>query len=81
MGLETAKLILKEGGRVVLVGNRADKAEQARQALAAMGDVAVIAADLMSEAGMHRDGYGEYRTPRHQPAGQCGRGFLAETIY
>lgn len=44
MGLETAKLILKEGGRVVLVGNRADKAEQARQALAAMGDVAVIAA-------------------------------------
>lgn len=54
MGFETAKLILKEGGRVVLVGNRADKAEQARQALAAMGDVAVIIADLMSEAGMHQ---------------------------
>ncbi|GAL46059.1 MULTISPECIES: SDR family NAD(P)-dependent oxidoreductase [Citrobacter] len=51
MGFETAKLILQGGGSVVLVGNRADKAEQARQTLATMGDVAVIVADLMSEAG------------------------------
>ena len=52
MGFETAKLILRQGGRVVLVGNRADKAEQARQALAVMGDVSVIVADLMSDVGM-----------------------------
>ncbi|MGU0040123.1 SDR family NAD(P)-dependent oxidoreductase [Citrobacter freundii complex sp. 2025EL-00176] len=54
MGFETAKLILRGGGSVVLVGNRADKAEQARQTLATAGDVAVIVADLMSEAGMHQ---------------------------
>ena len=39
---------------MVLVGNRADKAEQARQTLATLGDVAVIVADLMSEAGMQQ---------------------------
>ncbi|EGT0664010.1 SDR family oxidoreductase [Citrobacter werkmanii] len=54
MGFETAKLILRGGGSVVLVGNRADKAEQARQTLATLGDVAVIVADLMSEAGMQQ---------------------------
>lgn len=54
MGFETAKLILQGGGSVVLVGNRADKAEQARQTLAMLGDVAVIVADLMSEAGMQQ---------------------------
>lgn len=54
MGFETAKLILQGGGSVVLVGNRADKAEQARQTLATLGDVAVIVADLMSEAGMQQ---------------------------
>lgn len=52
MGFETAKLILQGGGSVVLVGNRADKAEQARQALATLGDVTIVVADLMSEAGM-----------------------------
>ncbi|EPF2242857.1 SDR family NAD(P)-dependent oxidoreductase [Citrobacter werkmanii] len=54
MGFESAKLILQGGGSVVLVGNRADKAEQARQTLATLGDVAVIVADLMSEAGMQQ---------------------------
>ncbi|MDU1874755.1 SDR family oxidoreductase [Citrobacter sp.] len=54
MGFETAKLILQGGGSVVLVGNRADKAEQARQTLATLGDVAVIVAVLMSEAGMQQ---------------------------
>ena len=54
MGFETAKLILQGGGSVVLVGNRADKAEQVRQTLATLGDVAVIVADLMSEAGMQQ---------------------------
>lgn len=52
MGFETAKHILKNGGSVVLVGNRKDKAEQARLALATQGEVAIIVADLMSEEGM-----------------------------
>lgn len=52
MGFETAKLVLKNGGSVVLVGNRQDKAEQARQALAADGQVSIIVADLMKEEGM-----------------------------
>lgn len=54
MGFETARLVLQSGGSVVLVGNRADKAEQARQALAADGQVATIVADLMTEAGMQK---------------------------
>jgi len=41
MGLQTARLILAGGGRVVLVGHRADKAEEVRKDLAALGEVAV----------------------------------------
>lgn len=52
MGFETAKRVLQNGGSVVLVGNRQDKAEQARQALAADGQVSIIVADLMTEDGM-----------------------------
>ncbi|MGZ0803918.1 SDR family NAD(P)-dependent oxidoreductase [Kluyvera ascorbata] len=52
MGFETAKLVLKNGGSVVLVGNRQDKAEQARQALMADGQISIIIADLMKEEGM-----------------------------
>ncbi len=52
MGFETAKLVIKNGGSVVLVGNRQDKAEQARQALAAEGQVSVIVGDLMKEEGL-----------------------------
>jgi NAD(P)-dependent dehydrogenase (short-subunit alcohol dehydrogenase family) len=52
MGFETAKLVIKNGGSVVLVGHRQDKAEQARQALAADGQVSVIVANLMTEEGM-----------------------------
>ena len=52
MGFETAKRVLKSGGSVVLVGHRQDKAEQARQALAADGQVSVIVADLMKEEGL-----------------------------
>ena len=52
MGFETAKRVLKNGGSVVLVGNRKDKAEQARQALAVDGPVSIIVADLMKEEGM-----------------------------
>lgn len=52
MGLETARLVLKNGGQVVLVGNRVQKAEQARQALSAEGPVDIIIADLTREEGM-----------------------------
>ncbi|MGK3189196.1 SDR family NAD(P)-dependent oxidoreductase [Enterobacter soli] len=52
MGFETARQILINGGSVVLIGNREDKAEQAKQALAQFGPVAVIVADLMKENGM-----------------------------
>jgi len=52
MGFETAKRVLQNGGSVVLVGNRQDKAEKARQALEAIGEVSVIVADLMKDAGM-----------------------------
>lgn len=51
MGFETAKRVLQNGGSVVLVGNRQDKAEKARQALEAIGEVSVIVADLMKDAG------------------------------
>lgn len=54
MGLATAKRVIENGGSVVLVGNRQEKAEQARQALAAYGKVDIIVADLMSEAGMQQ---------------------------
>lgn len=52
MGFETATRILQQGGSVVLVGNRQDKAEQARQALSALGPVSVIVANLMTDVGM-----------------------------
>jgi NAD(P)-dependent dehydrogenase (short-subunit alcohol dehydrogenase family) len=52
MGLQTARLMLAGGGRVVLVGHRADKAEEARKDLAAMGEVSVITADLSTDEGV-----------------------------
>lgn len=52
MGLETARLVLEQGGRVVVVGHRADKSEEARQALASLGEVTALTADLTSEAGV-----------------------------
>jgi len=52
MGFETARQVLKNGGSVVLVGNRQDKAEQARSTLSADGQVSIIIADLMKEEGL-----------------------------
>lgn len=52
MGFETARQILINGGSVVLIGNKEDKAEQAKQALAQFGPVTVIVANLMKENGM-----------------------------
>jgi NAD(P)-dependent dehydrogenase (short-subunit alcohol dehydrogenase family) len=51
MGLETARLVLAGGGSAVIVGHRPDKTETARQALAALGPVAALTADLASDAG------------------------------
>ncbi|SMC20946.1 NAD(P)-dependent dehydrogenase, short-chain alcohol dehydrogenase family [Andreprevotia lacus DSM 23236] len=52
MGLETARMVLAQGGSVVIVGQRPGKAEAARQALAASGPVWALTADLASEAGL-----------------------------
>lgn len=52
MGLETARRVLLEGGSVVILGHRADKAEVARNALADLGPVEVLTADLSSDEGL-----------------------------
>lgn len=52
MGFETEKRILQQGISVVLVVNRQDKAEQARQALSALGPVSLNIANLMTDTGM-----------------------------
>lgn len=52
MGLQTAKMVLAEGGSVVIVGHRADKTEEARAELAALGQVTALTADLSSDAGV-----------------------------
>lgn len=49
IGLETARLILKEGGQVVIVGQRMEKAETARAELSALGRVDVLTVDITSE--------------------------------
>lgn len=54
MGLETARMVVAQGGSAVLVGHRADKAEEARQALAAIGSVTVLVADLSSQEGLQK---------------------------
>lgn len=46
VGLETARLVLKQGGSVVIVGSRAEKTEQACQELAAIGTVSSLTTNL-----------------------------------
>ncbi|PXX47545.1 SDR family NAD(P)-dependent oxidoreductase [Undibacterium pigrum] len=46
MGLETARIVLSQGGKVVIVGNRKDKAEAAQGQLSALGEVAAFTANL-----------------------------------
>ncbi|MDM7175202.1 SDR family oxidoreductase, partial [Klebsiella variicola] len=53
MGLETARMVLKAGGSVVLTGNKKDKAEAVQKELSPLGSVSVIAANLMTEEGMN----------------------------
>jgi len=52
MGFATARLFLEQGGKVVVVGHRADKTEAARKELAELGDVDTVTADLTTEAGV-----------------------------
>jgi NAD(P)-dependent dehydrogenase (short-subunit alcohol dehydrogenase family) len=52
MGLQTARMVLAEGGSVVIAGNRPEKAEEARKELAKLGEVAALTADLSSDAAL-----------------------------
>ncbi|HEY3537271.1 MAG TPA: SDR family oxidoreductase [Trinickia sp.] len=52
MGLQTAKMVLAEGGTAIIVGHRADKTEEAHAELAALGAVVALTADLSSDAGL-----------------------------
>src|ERR1700761_2583040 len=52
MGLETARMVLAQGGSAVIVGHRPDKTEAARQDLAALGKVSALTADLASDEGL-----------------------------
>jgi NAD(P)-dependent dehydrogenase (short-subunit alcohol dehydrogenase family) len=52
MGLETARMILAEGGSAVIVGNRAEKADAARKELETLGQVWALSANLSSESGL-----------------------------
>ena len=54
MGLETARMALEQGGSVVIVGYREDKAEAARTQLASLGKVAALTVDLGSADGLRQ---------------------------
>ncbi|MHA7002071.1 SDR family NAD(P)-dependent oxidoreductase [Aeromonas schubertii] len=53
MGMETARIVLAQGGSVVIVGHRPEKSEEARKTLATLGPVWALTADLTSEAGIN----------------------------
>lgn len=52
MGLETARLVLQQGGSVVIVGSRQEKTEEARTELSAIGQVTALTADLTTDSGL-----------------------------
>ncbi|NIC07289.1 SDR family NAD(P)-dependent oxidoreductase [Billgrantia bachuensis] len=52
MGLETARRVLAEGGSAVILGQRPDKAEAAREALSVLGHVEALTVDLASDEGL-----------------------------
>ncbi|UPG93858.1 SDR family NAD(P)-dependent oxidoreductase [Luteibacter aegosomatissinici] len=52
MGLATARMVASQGGSVVVLGQRANKAEEALRELTALGDASVLVADLASDAGL-----------------------------
>lgn len=49
IGLQAARLVLAEGGSAVIVGNRPEKAEEARKELSALGSATAATADLSSD--------------------------------
>jgi NAD(P)-dependent dehydrogenase (short-subunit alcohol dehydrogenase family) len=46
IGLQTARNVLAQGGSAVIIGNRPEKTEEARQELAALGPVTALAANI-----------------------------------
>ena len=52
MGLQTARVVLGEGGSAVIVGKSPEKTEEARKELAVLGQVVALTADLSSEEGL-----------------------------
>lgn len=54
MGMETARMVLQEGGSVVITGHQANKTEQARATLAQFGEVHAMTADITQQADLDR---------------------------
>jgi len=54
IGFHTARQVLAQGGSAVIVGQRVDKAEAARQALAPLGPVTALTADLASPSSLQQ---------------------------
>lgn len=52
MGLETARMVLQEGGSAVIVGQNPDKTAAALKDLAAVGPVTALVANLSSNEGL-----------------------------
>lgn len=52
MGMESARMVLSQGGSAVIVGNRPEKTEAARKELSTLGRVAALTVDLSSGAGL-----------------------------
>ena len=59
MGLQTARMVLEQGGSVVIVGHREDKAEEARKALSSEPDgAAAISRDVPVARASHSEAKG-----------------------
>ncbi|MFT3720434.1 SDR family NAD(P)-dependent oxidoreductase [Pseudorhodoferax sp.] len=52
IGLQTARMVLADGGSAVIVGSRPEKTEDAREELATQGQVWALTANLASEEGL-----------------------------
>ena len=52
MGLQTARMVLAEGGSAVIGGLRPEKTEEARKELAALGQVVALTADISGREGL-----------------------------
>ena len=52
MGLQTARMVLAEGGSVLIVGNRPEKTKAAREELASLGQVWALTANIATDEGL-----------------------------